>query len=61
MFVRTIVVADEVNPFVVGDSLIDHAQKAKPFLMAMSLLAQAEDLPLVVLSAANKVVMPFRL
>jgi len=44
MFVRCIVVTDKVNLFVSGNCLIDHAQEAKPFLMAMLLLTQAEDL-----------------
>jgi len=61
MLCRGVVVADQINVFVCGDGLIDHAQEAQPLLMAVLLLAQTVDLAIGVLSAANKVVVPFRL
>jgi len=44
MFVGRVVVADQVDFLVGRYRLIDHAQEPKLFLMAVFLLAQAEDL-----------------
>src|ERR1035441_3706730 len=43
MFVRRVVVADQVDLFSRRNGLIDHAQEAEPFLMAMPLLAETVD------------------
>jgi hypothetical protein len=39
MFVRRVVVADQVDFFVRSYGLIDHAQELQPLLMAVLLLA----------------------
>jgi hypothetical protein len=44
VFVRGIVIADQVDMFFLGDGLIDQAEKLEPLLMPVSLLAEAEDL-----------------
>src|ERR1039457_5227527 len=44
MFVRRVVVADQINFFASGYGLIDHTQKPQPLLMAVLLLTESEDL-----------------
>lgn len=44
MFVRGVVIADPIDFLFLRYRLIDHAQELQPFLMAVFLLAQAEDL-----------------
>jgi hypothetical protein len=44
VFRRGIVVADQVDVFFLGDSLVDQAEKLQPLLMPVPLLAEAEDL-----------------
>jgi len=61
MFMRRVVIADQIDFFASGDGLIDHTQKPQPFLMAVLLLAQAVDLATGDIHAANKVVVPLRL
>jgi hypothetical protein len=39
MLVSRVVIADQVDFFVCGDGLIDHAQELQPLLMAVLLLA----------------------
>jgi hypothetical protein len=44
MFVRGVVIADQIDFLVGRYRLIDHAQELQPFLMAVFLLTQAQDL-----------------
>lgn len=60
MLVRRVVVADDVQ-FDVGIGFVDLLQEVEPFLMPMSRLEVARTVPSKTLSAANKVVVPFRL
>ena len=61
MLVGRVVVADEINLLFCGDGLIHHTQEVQPFLMAVSLLAQAVDFSARISRAANRVVVPLRL
>src|SRR5438552_8219668 len=44
MFMGSVVIANQVQLPVGGNGLVDETEKLEPFLMAMPLLAQAEDL-----------------
>jgi hypothetical protein len=44
VFMRGIVIADQVDMFFFGDGLIDQAEKLQPLLMPVSLLEEAKDL-----------------
>jgi hypothetical protein len=44
VFMRGIVIADQVDMFFLGDGLVNQAEKLQPLLMPVSLLAEAEDL-----------------
>ena len=61
MFVRRVVIADQIDFLVGSNGLIDHAQELQPLLMTVFLLAQAKTSPLATSRAANRVVVPLRL
>ena len=61
VFVGGIVVADQVDLFLLGDGLIDEAEKFQPLLMPVPLLAETKTSPLSVSRAANNVAVPLRL
>ena len=61
MLVRGVVVADQVQRLVLGRLAVDLAQELEPLAVAVPLLALGDDLPSSVLSAANSVVVPWRL
>ena len=42
MFVRGVVVGDQVQILPGGRHLVDHAQELQPFLMAMAVIAHAD-------------------
>ncbi len=66
MFVRRVIIADEVQIESVRRVAVDDAQETQEFLMPMPVHAFADDLapmtlPLATSSAANRVVVPCRL
>ena len=61
VFVRSIVIADQVDFLAGRYGLIDHAQEAEPLLMPVLLLAQAEDLAIGSVERSQQFVVPLRL
>ncbi len=61
VFMRGIVIADQVDMFFLGDGLVDQAKKLQPLLMPVPLLARPKTSPLRVSRAANNVAVPLRL
>ena len=59
--VGRVVVADQVHVQVRRDLFVDEIEEPDPFVMAVTGQAGADDVAVSVQSAANKVVVPFRL
>lgn len=56
-----VIVGDQVEGERLGPAAVDRPQETQPFLVAMPLHALPDHLPLATSSAANKVVVPWRL
>ena len=61
MFVGGIVVEHRMDQLTGGDFAFDGVEKADEFAVAVTLHAAADDVPSSTLSAANRVVVPWRL
>ena len=61
MLVRGVVVGDQMQRLVLGRLAVDLAQELQPLGVGVALLALADDLPSSTFSAANSVVVPWRL
>ena len=61
VLVRCVVVDDEMQIEQFGGVAVDGAQEAQEFLMAWRLMLSPMTLPVATSSAANKVVVPWRL
>jgi hypothetical protein len=61
MFVRGIVVEDDVDQLASPDLALDGIEETDKFAVAVALHAAADHRPSSTLSAANRVVVPWRL
>ena len=61
MFVRRVVIDDQVEIFFRRRDLVDHTQELEPLLMAVPVVAHADDGAVEGIQAANRVAVPFRL